>query len=277
MPSIVHLSDLHFGAVRSETLEPLVEITSELRPDVLVVSGDLTQRARRAQFEAAGEFLGRLACPRRVIVPGNHDVPLWNVWKRFLGPRSRFDRYITRDTYPATVDDTLAVVGLDTTRSLTVANGRVNARQLDEVARRFRGAPSAALRVLTCHHPFVLPEGLPSRKRAGRSDMALAALVEHQVDLLLTGHRHVPWVSQLGTALPTVHAGTTTSTRTRGAGNSFNEIVVEKTRVTVRRFCWRPDQERFVLEPGALHEMGRDENGRVAWTRPRTPVELEES
>lgn len=263
MRRLIHLSDLHFGALRSETLEPLLVLIRELNPSTVVVSGDLTQRATRGQFEKARAFLGRIACARQVVVPGNHDVPLWNPWQRFFSPRARFDAYITSDVFPTLVDDELMVVGINTARSFTRKNGRVNATQLTEVVRRFRSAPARALRVLTCHHPFVVPEGISAKERAGRSDLALAALVEHEVDLLLTGHRHIPWVSPLGTDLPTIHAGTTTSSRTRGVANSFNDIIVEHDHVSVRRFCWRQERLRFELAPEEAREFSRDAAGRV--------------
>jgi 3',5'-cyclic AMP phosphodiesterase CpdA len=263
MRRLTHLSDLHFGALRPETLQPLVELISELQPYAVVVSGDLTQRATPSQFESARRFLERIPCSRCVVVPGNHDVPLWNPWQRFLRPRARFDEYITDDAYPTLVDEELAIVGVNTARGLTAKNGRINARQLSEVVRRFRAAPPRSLRVLTCHHPFVVPEGISAKERAGRSDMALARLVQDEVDLLLTGHRHIPWVSPLGTRLPTVHAGTSTSNRIRGVENSFNDIVVDEDKVTVRRFLWRPAQERFAIEFDATHEYLRDQAGRV--------------
>src|SRR5690606_21416119 len=161
------------------------------------------------------------------------------------------------------LDDELVVVGVNTARSFTFKNGRVNLMQLGEIARRFRRAAPCALRVLTCHHPFVLPEGISAKERAGRSDLALARLVEGRVDLLLTGHRHVPWVSPLGTSVLTVHAGTGTSSRLRGVENSFNDIVVESRRVTVRCFVWRPLEGHFSIEPDATHEYSRDARGRL--------------
>ena len=263
MRRLIHLSDLHFGALRSETLEPLLGLVAELKPSIVVVSGDLTQRATRSQFESARAFLARIACGRQVVVPGNHDVPLWNPWLRFFAPRDRFDEYIDSDAFPTESDDELMVIGINTARSLTRKNGRVNANQLAEVARRFRSAPAGVLRVLTCHHPFVVPEGISAKERAGRSDLALAALVDHEVDLLLTGHRHIPWVSPLGTDVPTVHAGTSTSSRTRGVENSFNDILVKHDQVTVRRFCWCPARLRFELAPGETREFSRDKAGRV--------------
>lgn len=262
MQRILHFSDLHFGALRAETVEPLIAISSELTPDAIVVSGDLTQRARPRQFEEARTFLARLPCRRQLVVPGNHDVPLWNLLLRVFSPRARFDHYVTRDPFPTLVDRELAIVGLDTARSLT-SNGRVSMSQIEVILGRFRDAPPHALRVLVCHHPFVVPVDGPAGKRARRSDTALAALVEYEVDLLLTGHRHLPWVSPLGTDLLTVHAGTTTSSRTRGVENSFNEIIVDRDHVVVRRFLWHPDLGKFVLREDATERVARNAEGRV--------------
>lgn len=262
MPRIVHISDLHFGALRAETVEPLIALTGELAPDAVVVSGDLTQRATPRQFEQARAFLTRLPCRRQLVVPGNHDVPLFNLLLRVFSPRARFDHYLTRDPFPTLIDRDLAIVGLDTTHALT-SNGRVNMQQLEVILARFRDAPRHALRVLVCHHPFVVPVGVSASKRARRSDTALAALVQYEVDLLLTGHRHLPWVSPLGTDLLTVHAGTSTSSRTRGVENSFNEIVVDRDSVTIRRFLWHPQGGNFVVREEATERAQRNAEGRV--------------
>jgi 3',5'-cyclic AMP phosphodiesterase CpdA len=263
MRHLVHLSDLHFGALRVETLEPLLGLIGSLAPHAVVVSGDLTQRATTDQFRRARAFLEHVPCKRHVIVPGNHDVPLWNLWRRFGNPRRRFDQFITDSRFPTLIDDEVAVVGLDTARSMTMKNGRVNRRQLHEVLRCFRSAPRRALRIVTCHHPFVIPEGSSARERAGRSEKAVAQLVQNEVDLLLTGHRHIPWVSPLGTDLPTVHAGTTTSQRTRGTENSFNDIFVESETVTVRRFVWQPGVGDFNVDERATVQFSRSLDGRI--------------
>ena len=262
MQRIVHLSDLHFGALRAETIEPLLALTRELAPDAVVVTGDLTQRARPSQFEEARDFLARLPCRRQLIVPGNHDVPLWNLALRVFSPRARFDQYLTHHPFPTVMDRELVIVGLDTARSLT-SNGRVSRHQIEAVLQRFREAPRQALRVLACHHPFVVPADAPAGKRVRRSRMALAALVEYEVDLLLTGHRHLPWVSPLGTDLLTVHAGTSTSSRTRGVENSFNEIIVDRDSVTIRCFLWRPALGKFTLREDATERVPRNAEGRV--------------
>src|SRR5438105_1578518 len=129
MRTVVHLSDLHFGRVDRRLLTPLVESVTMAAPDVVVVSGDLTQRARTGEFLEARDFLARLPQPQ-VVVPGNHDVPLYNVLDRFVRPLAKFRRYVEPSLAPRHVDDEIAVLGINTARSLVVKNGRVNQRQI---------------------------------------------------------------------------------------------------------------------------------------------------
>ena len=130
MRTIVHLSDLHFGRVDYAVVEPLVQTVAELAPDVLAVSGDLTQRARSEEFKEAREFLDTLPSPQ-IIVPGNHDVPLYNVFKRFLQPLDKYKRYITGDLEPFHADAEIAIMGINTARSLTIKDGRINEVQIE--------------------------------------------------------------------------------------------------------------------------------------------------
>jgi len=125
MRTLVHLSDLHFGRVDPALVEPLIQLVGRIRPDVVVVSGDLTQRARTEQFKEARRFLDSLPAPQ-IVVPGNHDVPLHNVVSRFLQPLDKYRRYITDDLEPFYVDDAIAVLGINTARSLTIKRGRVS-------------------------------------------------------------------------------------------------------------------------------------------------------
>src|SRR5438128_266924 len=129
MKKIVHLSDLHFGRVDAALVEPLVRAVAGAAPDLIVVSGDLTQRARSSQFREARAFLGRLPRPQ-VVVPGNHDVPLYDVVERFRRPLEKFRRHITDDLEPFYEDDEMVVAGVNTARSLTRKYGRVNSRQV---------------------------------------------------------------------------------------------------------------------------------------------------
>ncbi len=245
MTTLVHISDLHFGAIREETLDPLASHIENLAPAALVISGDLTQRARSSQFKAAARFLKRLPCKNILVVPGNHDIPLWNPLRRFINPRRDFFRYITPDTYPVYEDDIVSVIGIDTSRSFTVSNGRINSEQLGRIRSYFESRPASSCRVVVAHHPFVVPEEDKDARLVGRAERALSDVLEDEVDLLLTGHRHLAWVRDFGTSLLTVHCGTTTSLRTRGEQNGFHEIVIDPQWVNVRPWRWSEETDCF--------------------------------
>src|ERR1051325_6543666 len=132
MRTLAHLSDLHFGRIDYSIIEPLVATVREIKPDVVVISGDLTQRARSQQFIEARKFLDSLPQPQ-IVVPGNHDVPLYNVFARFFQPLDKYRRYICTDTEPVYRDSEIVIVGLNTARSLTFKNGRINEDQVERV------------------------------------------------------------------------------------------------------------------------------------------------
>jgi 3',5'-cyclic AMP phosphodiesterase CpdA len=267
MRTIVHLSDLHFGRVDPVLPAPLQAAVRELRPHVVVVSGDLTQRARRAQFAAARDFLQQLPAPR-IVVPGNHDVPLYDVARRFLAPLARFRRHIEADPAPWYADEEIAVLGINSARSLTFKGGRINREQVALVTRRFASVPQTVVRVLVTHHPFELPDRADASDRIGRAAMALDAFAECGVDLLLSGHLHRVHLGGAevigGHGALSVHAGTATSTRGRGEANSFNAIAVEPGRVRVVAWAWDAGRAAFVAQ--APRDLVRAAGG---WTERR--------
>src|SRR5471032_2296443 len=177
MRTIVHLSDLHFGRVDEALLAPLRQLVNALAPDVLVVSGDLTQRARREEFQAARAFLDTLPGPQ-IVVPGNHDIPLYNVARRFLTPLLHYQRYVTLDLAPRYVDEEIAVLGINTARSLTFKDGRINGAQIAQIRQRLGQADPHLTRIIVTHHPFDLPEASDADKLVNRAPEAMAAFAE---------------------------------------------------------------------------------------------------
>lgn len=258
MRTLVHLSDLHFGRLDPAVLEPLAQAVADAAPDVVVVSGDLTQRARGAQFRAAAAFLARLPRPQ-VVVPGNHDVPLYDVARRFLAPLARFHRHVHADPFPEYVDDTLAVVGVNTARSLVFKGGRINRAQVAALAQRFDRLPPQRVRVVVSHHPFEEGPHAEERDRVGRADMALRALADCRVDLFLSGHLHrshqalAEPVEEGGYAGLVVHAGTAASTRGRGEANAFNVLRVETDALALDTLVFAPGEGRFVRDAQARY------------------------
>ncbi len=259
MRTIVHLSDLHFGRVDDALLDPLVDAITNARPDLVAVSGDLTQRARNVQFREARAFLDRLATPQ-IVVPGNHDIPLYDVLRRFAAPLRRFRRHINRDVAPFYRDETVAVIGINTARSLTFKNGRINARQVALVAQRFGGLPSSILRIVVTHHPFDLPGTGEESDIVGRSSSAMHAFARCGVDLFLSGHMHQSHVGDTtkryaidGHSALIVQAGTASSTRGRGELNAFNVIRIENARIAVETWAWQPESHAFVMHKTATY------------------------
>jgi 3',5'-cyclic AMP phosphodiesterase CpdA len=262
MRTLVHLSDLHFGRVDHRLLAPLRTLVRSLAPDLVVVSGDLTQRARSVQFRQARHFLDSLPQPQ-IVVPGNHDIPLYNVAARFLTPLHKYRRHIRRDLTPEYVDEEIAVMGLNTARSLTFKDGRINGEQIDLLHRRFSDLPRALTRIVVTHHPFDLPQHFGEGDLVERAPMAMEAFARCGVDLLLAGHLHASHSGNSaeryeidGYAALVVQAGTATSTRGRGETNSFNVLQVDAGEITVQRYAWTEDGGFAIASVDVFRRLG---------------------
>lgn len=268
MRTIVHLSDLHFGRVDHDLVDPLIEVVREIRPDLVAVSGDLTQRARTAQFIEARRFLDALPKPQ-IAVPGNHDVPLYNPLARFLCPLVKYRRYISKNVEPFYGDEQMAVVGVNTARSLTIKNGRINRRQLDRIRERLCDYPDAVIKIVVTHHPFDLPKDYREGDLVGRARIAMEALASCGVDVFLAGHLHVSHAAHTGERYRiagykaiVISAGTALSVRTRGENNAFNVLRIEHPKIGLERYVWQPENGRFV--PSATESFERRADG---WMR----------
>src|SRR5665213_3753689 len=190
MRTIVHLSDLHFGRIDATLPDPLVPIVHRVAPNLIALSGDLTQRARVWQFKQARAFLDRLPMPQ-VVVPGNHDIPLYDVLTRFARPLARYRRYITDNLTPWFLDDEIAVMGINTARSLTSKHGRINEAQIDRMETQMRNLQDRIIKVVVTHHPIDLPTGYAAGELVGRAALAQKSILKSRYDLLLAGHLHV--------------------------------------------------------------------------------------
>ena len=255
MPRLIHLSDLHFGAHDPVLVTAVERRIDEEKPDLVVISGDFTQRARIEQFKEAGAFLMRIrdAGHEVLAVPGNHDVPLYDVLRRFLSPLTRYRRFIDDSLCPFIVIPGAAVLGINTARSLTFKNGHVSHEQMQFIRETFAKSNANQPRILVTHHPlFALPVGDGPELGHVMDDQeyALDAIADAGVDLLLAGHNHrasandaASLATGAGKAL-VIQAGTATSTRTRDELQSFNEIEIDASgvRVTIQRW----DGSQFV-------------------------------
>ena len=251
MSTIAHLSDVHFGRHDPEVVAAVEAFLAERRPDLVVISGDFTQRARVEQYRQAADFVDRIEAMGlpTLAVPGNHDVPLYDVVRRFARPLKRYKRFIDDDLCPYWEDADLAVLGINTARSLTIKDGSVSHEQLRRIRAAFGDVGDQKMRILVTHHPLY---GLPLEDEQGkltrvanRSTDALAAAADAGVDILLAGHFHRAFsvsaremVDTAGPAL-VIQAGTATSTRLRGGEQqSFNWMTVVKDRVELQVHRW---------------------------------------
>jgi len=253
MARIVHLSDLHFGAHDEQLVEGVDWAVDELKPDLVVVSGDFTQRARTEQFREACAFLEGLRDRGHEVlgVPGNHDVPLYDVLRRFLSPLARYRRFIDETLCPFIEMPGVAVLGINTARSLTFKEGRVSEDQVEFIRETFAHTPQEAVRILVTHHPlFALAVGDEVQRAIGRQELALDAIEDAGVDMLLAGHMHHAsshdagdLVTRAGGTL-VVQAGTATSTRVREQEQSFNVVDIADDCVTITVHVWKGDDFR---------------------------------
>jgi 3',5'-cyclic AMP phosphodiesterase CpdA len=264
MTRIAHLSDLHFGAHDSKIVAATEAWLQERQPDLIIVSGDFTQRARLGQFREAAAYLNRLRSAgfATLVVPGNHDVPLYDVIRRFAAPLDRYKRYVSNDLCPWFENEEIAVLGINTARSLTIKDGRINHDQIAMMQDRFAAVAGHKTRILVTHHPlYAMPigEGGELSEAVGHHRDAIKAVCKAGVHLALAGHFHRTYaesarkmVEDAGTAL-IMQAGTATSTRLRNSElQSFNWIHAHRNdEVELQVVAWdgggfrRGDHVRF--------------------------------
>jgi len=263
MRTLVHLSDLHFGRVNPVVVDVLRETVRQLQPDLVAVSGDFTQRARARQFTEARTFLESLPRPQ-LIVPGNHDVPLHNVFARFFNPLGGYRHHMTDELRPSYIDPEIAVIGTNTTRSFTIGGGGIRRRELRRIRELMKKADRSAVTILVAHHPFDEPHMGAAFGRARPGAEAVEQLAADGIDVFLTGHLHVTFAGPTakryrigGRSAIVVEAGTATSTRVRGEPNAFNVLRIDRQAIVVEHLVWnagtgafaRGDVQRFRHTP----------------------------
>ncbi len=230
MSLLLQISDTHFGTEVPIVVDALFELTRTLTPDVLVLSGDLTQRARPGEFRAARAFMQRIAVPNVVALPGNHDIPLYNLALRAFAPYRNFTRFFGPELEPSHESSDLLVIGVNTTRNWLPTDGYVSDAQIARVAERLRSAHSEQLRVVVTHQPIFVNRERDQKDILRNHKAALDAWSRAGADLILGGHIHLPYARALREVRPElprnvwcVQAGTATSSRVRwGTPNSLN-------------------------------------------------------
>lgn len=257
---IAHLSDLHFGKCDESLVGPLLAALGACRPDLVVISGDLTQRATAREFAMARSLLDSLEAPA-LVVPGNHDIPLWNAGLRFLAPRRRWSRGLGLPWTASWQDDELGILGLDTPRPWQAKGGTLSDDQCARIERWTRDLPNQASRVLVIHHPLAIPSSVPGHHPPARQPEGThARLRACGVDMVLSGHMHVGGMHHVveteRTGLLQVIAPSAISSRLRGEVNGFHVIDVEPGIAHVTLQALQPGTPRlFVAEETVSHAL----------------------
>ncbi|MEZ5333618.1 MAG: metallophosphoesterase [Thermoanaerobaculia bacterium] len=273
MRRLLHVSDVHFGpkhlADRSESLRRLV---AERSPDLVVVSGDLTQRAKPHQFLEAREWVDSLDAPA-ICIPGNHDVPMYRFWERLFSPLGAYRKHFDEELEPTWSDDELFVVGVNSAYNWTVKDGRVHHRRLRLLAQQLAEAPADLCRIAVIHHELVPAPRFGAQKILTNAHAVVETLSRGGVELVLSGHLHQAYATRANSYYPfldhpvlLVHAGTTTSSRGRGVErdkNTCNWIAIEDDLFRVTQLLWNDAGKTF--EPTARFVFPRPVKA-LGWT-----------
>lgn len=230
--TILHISDPHFGTEQAQVVEALVRLAQAQTPELVILSGDITQRAQTSEFEAARKFMDRLGAPAHLAIPGNHDIPLFHLAARVFTPYARYCRAFGDDLAPVFESDQLLVIGVNTTRRYRHIDGEVSKEQIDRVVSRLQQARAAQLRIVVTHQPVYVMRSEDEENLLHGRDEAMHRWAEAGADLILGGHIHLPFIGALHERIAdfprrvwAVQAGTALSARIRHeAGNSINLI-----------------------------------------------------
>jgi 3',5'-cyclic AMP phosphodiesterase CpdA len=248
MRRIAHISDLHFGTEDPPVAAGLLGDLAEHRPHAVAVSGDLTQRARDSQFASAKAYLDKIPFPK-IVVPGNHDQPLFNLAERWLWPLHRYKKWITPELRPLLQDEQLTLVGINTARRNTHKSGRVSIDQIHWLRETMVAAPRDTFKVLVAHHPVIPPDHNPKETVVGRAKLMLQTLEACGCSLILAGHLHKaysgdvrPYHVEIKRSILVFQAGTAISHRRRDEANAYNLITIDGDRLLLEVRAWDGSQ-----------------------------------
>jgi 3',5'-cyclic AMP phosphodiesterase CpdA len=278
--TLFHISDVHCGPPHlPRVAEGVLAFVAERRPGVVVVSGDLTQRARPEQFREARAFVDQIPAPV-VVVPGNHDVPLYRFWERIFDPFGAYRRHFSPELEPVYRDDDLVVVGVNTAYNWTIQDGRIPVDRLRAVGELLARAPAGALKVVVAHHHLIPPPDFGTQAVLANACEAIDLFSRVGVDLVLSGHTHQAYIGSSEPFHPRgrppvviLNSGTTTSDRGRGGergANSCNWIAFDERSIAISHLRWHDESGRFAER--SRHRVPR--RGRVPYALdgPAAPV-----
>jgi 3',5'-cyclic AMP phosphodiesterase CpdA len=263
--TLLHISDLHFGSAYVPKVgAALLQVAPTLHVDAIVASGDFTQRARREEFAAARAFLNQLPAVPMVVIPGNHDVPVYRIWERIVAPHRNYREAISPELHQVLELDKTVIVALDSTAPHTaISNGRIRRSELEFATRALTAAPAGWARIVVAHHHFAPAPDYAGGQVMPQAKRALDLFTKLRVDLILGGHLHRGYIGNSLDVYPgvdrehgiiIVQCGTTTSRRGRGREkekNSFNVIRIEDAVIRITHYMYFDDAAGFV--PASEH------------------------
>lgn len=259
MTSLLQISDLHFGTEQPDVMAALQALSFDKKPDVLMVSGDITQRATADQFSSAKAFCDSLKIERMVSLPGNHDIPLFNLFARVLRPYAAYRKAFGQMLESELITPTLCLVTVNTTRWWRHKNGEVSAAQIDRVCKQLSCATPQQLRMVVVHQPVHVLRPQDEHDRLRGWEPAVRAWAAAGADIVMGGHIHLPYVCELSSTVSKlkrrmwcVQAGTAVSSRIRReAPNSVNLIEfdfdADGVRCCVERWDYQKAGNKFQL------------------------------
>lgn len=244
MRKIAHISDLHFGREDQTIVNGLIGDLKLNNPHLVVISGDFTQRARVKQYEKARKFLNDLPF-KTIMIPGNHDIPLFDLFRRAFLPLYRYKKYISEELNQFYLDSEIAVFAINTSRALAWKEGKISIDQIADIQKRLCPVPNEIFKIIVTHHPFIPPPDDLGIKLVGRSTLALDMIDSCNVDLLLSGHLHREYSDDVRgfyikrkRSVIALQAGTAVSTRVRNEPNAYNLIDVNQNNITIQVREW---------------------------------------
>ncbi len=260
MRQILHVSDIHFGPPHlPDVAEGVIALAVRRKPDLVVISGDLTIRAKPSQFVEAREFVDRIEAESgaaTLAIPGNHDVPLYRVWERAFAPYAAYRRHFSPELEPELEDDEMVVIGVNTAHGWTEKDGRITRGRLASLDQRLARIDRGKAKVVVVHHELAPAPRFDNLRVMRGATEAVDLFVRHGVDLVLAGHLHQGFIASSEAYYPSgrapvffLHAGTTTSSRGRGSEvgrNSCNWIEMNESAVRYQHLGWHPATREFV-------------------------------
>ena len=268
MSVLIELSDTHFGTERAQVVEALEQFIAAQGPEILVLSGDITQRARRSQFRSAREFMDRLRVPSMLTIPGNHDIPLFNLPARVFFPYRGYGQAFGSNLEPHIDQSAFLVIGVNTTRARRHVDGEISTGQIVRVASQLQRATAKQIRIVVTHQPVHVIRASDEKNLLHGHEAAVRAWAGAGADIIMGGHIHLPYVRPLSDRFRdltrrvwAVQAGTATSYRVRhGTPNSINLIRTTPTGTdacAVERWDYDAQRRGFILEHSEQLELDR--------------------